>query len=139
MPYITDQNKGKVDPKLTDLLEHVASDKSFDAGHLNYVLTRTMLAFVEGRGLRYAQINAAIGAVECAKMELYRRVAGPYEDVKIAENGDVYSDVLLSKPPKVVHAHNFPYYDTDADQQRAEDDGTPPKPSPNHGKIQGRR
>jgi len=36
-------------------------------------------------------INAIIGALECAKLELYRRVAAPYEDDKIAENGDVYT------------------------------------------------
>ena len=32
-----------------------------------------------------------MGALECAKLELYRRVAAPYEDVKIMENGDVYT------------------------------------------------
>ena len=33
-----------------------------------------------------------IGVLECAKLELYRRVAAPYEDDKIDENGDVYQD-----------------------------------------------
>ena len=28
--------------------------------------------------------------MECAKLELYRRVAAPYEDLKISEAGDVY-------------------------------------------------
>ena len=36
-------------------------------------------------------LNAIIGALECAKLELYRRVAAPYEDDKIIENGDVYT------------------------------------------------
>jgi len=31
-----------------------------------------------------------VGVLECAKMELYRRVAAPYEDKKKEENGDVY-------------------------------------------------
>lgn len=31
-----------------------------------------------------------IGALECCKLELYRRIAAPYEDIKIGENGDVY-------------------------------------------------
>jgi len=39
----------------------------------------------------------AIGALECAKLELYRRVAAPYEDTKIAENGDVYDPELLTE------------------------------------------
>lgn len=40
--------------------------------------------------LSYADINEAIGALECAKLELYRRIAVPYENRKLAENGDVY-------------------------------------------------
>ena len=40
---------------------------------------------------RYAHLNEAIGVLECAKLELYRRVAAPYEDEKIAESGDVYT------------------------------------------------
>jgi hypothetical protein len=28
--------------------------------------------------------------MDCAKLELYRRVAAPYEDEKMAEAGDVY-------------------------------------------------
>ena len=30
-----------------------------------------------------------IGALECCKQEYYRAVVGPYEDIKIEENGDV--------------------------------------------------
>jgi hypothetical protein len=33
-----------------------------------------------------------IGALECAKLELYRRLASPYEDLKIADNGDIYQE-----------------------------------------------
>jgi hypothetical protein len=39
--------------------------------------------------LRYYHINKAIGVLECIKLEFYRRVAAPYEDVKIKESGDV--------------------------------------------------
>jgi len=34
-------------------------------------------------------MNDAIGALEGAKLELYRRVISKYEDKKIMENGDV--------------------------------------------------
>jgi hypothetical protein len=27
--------------------------------------------------------------LECCKLELYRKIAAPYEDIKIQENGDV--------------------------------------------------
>ena len=43
-----------------------------------------------GSRVEYARINELIGVLECAKLELYRRIAVPYEDTKIAENGDVY-------------------------------------------------
>ena len=36
------------------------------------------------------ELNAAIGVLECAKLELYRRVVAMYEDGKIKENGDVF-------------------------------------------------
>jgi hypothetical protein len=39
--------------------------------------------------LRYYHINKAVGVLECIKMEFYRRVAAPYEDTKIEQNGDV--------------------------------------------------
>lgn len=61
-------------------------------GELNYVVTRLIDQYLRDRGgLRYAQINEVIGVLECAKLELYRRLAAPYEDRKIAENGDTYT------------------------------------------------
>ena len=41
--------------------------------------------------LSYAEINRIIGALECAKLEIYRRLAVPYEDEKIILNGDVFN------------------------------------------------
>lgn len=35
-------------------------------------------------------MDAITGVVRCCQMELYRRVAVPYEEKKIVENGDVY-------------------------------------------------
>jgi hypothetical protein len=40
--------------------------------------------------VRYAHLNEAIGVLECAKLELYRRIAAPYEDRKMGETGEVY-------------------------------------------------
>jgi hypothetical protein len=63
-----------------------------DAGELNYVLTKIIDDYmVRNGGVRYARLNEVIGALECVKLELYRRVAAPYEDRKMAENGEVYS------------------------------------------------
>ena len=66
------------------------------AGDLNFLFTHFIVKFLKFRGLDYSNINEAIGALECAKLELYRRVAAPYEDTKIAENGDVYPANLLT-------------------------------------------
>ncbi len=59
-------------------------------GDLNFLLTRVLVRFL-GDSPRYKDYNTAIGALECAKLELYRRMVAPYEDLKLAENGDVYS------------------------------------------------
>ena len=54
---------------------------------MNYLISTLMNAFYERN---YADLNAAIGVLECAKMEFYRRVVAPYEDTKIKANGDVF-------------------------------------------------
>jgi len=59
-------------------------------GELNYLVTTLALRYLEQHGTSYATINDIVGAFECAKSEFYRRVAAPYEEKKIAENGDVY-------------------------------------------------
>lgn len=59
-------------------------------GELNYCITTLILAYLAGRPVGYDTINSVVGVLECAKLELYRRLAAPYEDAKIAANGDVY-------------------------------------------------
>lgn len=58
-------------------------------GELNYMITIIIKQYLGGSP-NYTRINEAIGALECAKLELYRRIAVPYEEEKIKENGDVY-------------------------------------------------
>jgi len=58
-------------------------------GDLNYAFTVIAQAYLKEQGLNYQHINDIIGALEGCKLELYRRVAAPYEDDKIAQNGDV--------------------------------------------------
>lgn len=64
---------------------------AISAGELNYLITSIVDEYLLYKGLRYETINEAIGVLECAKLELYRRIASPYEDKKIKINGDVYS------------------------------------------------
>lgn len=60
-------------------------------GELNYAITCLINGYIEEHGKGYSTLNSAIGVLECAKLELYRRIVAPYEDTKIIENGDVYS------------------------------------------------
>jgi hypothetical protein len=60
-------------------------------GELNFLLTSIANSYLAARGRSYATFNDVIGALECAKLEMYRRLVAPYEDRKMIENGDVYS------------------------------------------------
>lgn len=59
-------------------------------GELNFKFTSDINYYIVNKGLSYQTINDIVGALEGAKLEFYRRVAAPYEDTKIKENGDVY-------------------------------------------------
>jgi hypothetical protein len=59
-------------------------------GDLNFVLTKVCLEYLELNNQNYQTYNDIIGALECCKLEMYRRSVAPYEDTKIASNGDVY-------------------------------------------------
>ncbi len=87
MPYITQEERPKYDKLLIELIEVLKAlpVESVD-GNLNYVVTRIIK---EVYPLRYFHINRAMGVLECIKQEFYRRVAAPYEDTKIEQNGDV--------------------------------------------------
>lgn len=61
-----------------------------DCGQLNYTITRYIQRYIDTKGECYQTYNDIIGALEGAKLELYRRQIGRYEDIKIHENGDVY-------------------------------------------------
>lgn len=65
------------------------------SGELNFMLTNTIVAYMQHHGLSYKIINDIVGALEGAKMEFYRRVAIPYENKKILANGDVYPEEIV--------------------------------------------
>jgi hypothetical protein len=84
MPYITKERReaiaGGVHPE--------------NGGELNFAITALVDRYLARKnGFRYSDLNEVLGAIEAAKLELYRRVAGPYEDRKIAEAGDVYTSI----------------------------------------------
>lgn len=71
-----------------DRLRDIAD--ALDVGGLTWAVTILVDEWVSGSGVQYARLAHAVGALECAKLELYRRVAAPYEDTKVRLNGDVY-------------------------------------------------
>lgn len=62
-----------------------------NAGELNYAIT-DLIQFYLGSAPNYQRYNDVLGALEGAKLELYRRRIAPYEDTKIKQNGDVYDE-----------------------------------------------
>jgi hypothetical protein len=80
MPYIKEEDRDRV---WTDT-------HPTNAGELNYLFTQIAINYFEEQGGRYQQVNDILGALEGCKLEFYRRLAAPYEDKKIQENGDVY-------------------------------------------------
>jgi hypothetical protein len=56
-------------------------------GDINYVFSR-VLGGLMGQ-ITYGKVAMITGVLENIKQEFYRRAASPYEDKKIAENGDI--------------------------------------------------
>lgn len=61
------------------------------AGDLNYSITKILHNYLEQCEWSYASLNLVVGVLECAKLELYRTIAAPYEDKKRKENGSISS------------------------------------------------
>lgn len=84
MPYITQDRRDVFDAQLDALGDALES-----GGEINYCVYRLCLRFLERKGMSYNTSMIPFSALGAAQMELYRRIIAPYEDVKIAENGDV--------------------------------------------------
>jgi hypothetical protein len=81
MPYIKQEDRAKFGG-LKDMHPETA-------GELNFCISTLVAEYMGRKGLNYAQVNEVVGALECSKLEVYRRVAAPYEDTKISDNGDI--------------------------------------------------
>jgi hypothetical protein len=93
MPYIPQNVREAINDNLTfEGLDWVPEN----AGELNFLISTFIANYIRTKGLKYAVVNEMVGALECAKMELNRVIIGPYEDIKIAENGPVYDGILRS-------------------------------------------
>lgn len=94
MPYIPQTQRNDIH---FDLLAEGTDWVPENAGELNFLVSTFIANYIRTKGLKYAVVNEMIGALECAKLELNRVIIGPYEDIKIAENGAVYDGILPSE------------------------------------------
>ncbi|MEK7310064.1 MAG: hypothetical protein AAB038_04530 [Planctomycetota bacterium] len=88
MPYIDQSSRKAIEPELKALirkLKSIPQDKI--DGHINYCISTMMKELYKPS---YYNYNRMMGVVACVGQELYRRLAAPYEDKKIKENGDVF-------------------------------------------------
>jgi len=84
VPYIKKERREEI----------LGGSRPRDAGELNFAITVLVDNYLQDwGGTKYSNLNEVVGAMECAKMELYRRIAAPYEDKKIKEAGDVYKSI----------------------------------------------
>lgn len=93
MPYITKEKRLVLDRYINDLSAAITSNHSNEdimniMGDLNYSITR-LCASIVSENITYSKVGIITGVLENVKQEFYRRIAVPYEENKIVENGDV--------------------------------------------------
>lgn len=89
MPYIKINNRERfVNLPLSEL-----GKSDINVGELNFILSTVINNYLQTKSVNYNNLNEVIGVLECCKQELYRRIVAPYENIKIIENGDVYSNI----------------------------------------------
>ena len=92
MPYIDPIERVKLDGLIEPLVQELSRSICIgQAGKLNYTDARIVFLALQKRTMSYYALNELIGALECCKLELYRRLVGPYEDVAKDKNGDVFN------------------------------------------------
>lgn len=87
MPYVAEESRDEITP----LLPTVSAVGAMSVGELNYFITSVLDRYITHNHLTYSTINELVGVLECVKLELYRRVAAPYEEHKQSRHGDVYN------------------------------------------------
>jgi hypothetical protein len=92
MPHIEQRERDGIDPRREGRRN---GGECEGPGELNWVLTEVIIGYLLANGLRYRTCNDIVGALDNAKDEFQRLVQHPYEDKKIAENGNAYPEEVL--------------------------------------------
>ena len=94
MPYIDEQERVELDSQIDNMILAIRNNKtnlnnphdfSNYLGRINYCFSRIIYGVM--RDVSYRNIAMVTGVLENIKQEYYRRVAEPYEDIKIRQNG----------------------------------------------------
>lgn len=88
MPYIARKDRAPYQRAVSELAALVPSDRTARPGHMNYIIS-LLIRRVYGESMRYADHNEVVGLLACVQQEFYRRATAPYEDEKIAAEGDL--------------------------------------------------
>lgn len=94
-PYVDAKTRAVFNHEFRLALDAV---RDCEPGELCYALTRLVDTWL-GSTPTYDDFAVAIGVLETAKLELYRRRVAPYEDFKRTANGDVYSENKNASSP----------------------------------------
>lgn len=85
MPYILKYDRTKFKIIEDELNKNIINN----SGELNYIITSICLNYLKHNGLKYENLNNVEGVLKCVADEIYRRITGPYEDIKIEQNDDL--------------------------------------------------
>ena len=96
MPYIDKDERPELDNAIQTIVEAIRANKvnlnnphdiSSHLGRINYAFSRILCNLMGNPS--YNKIAMITGVIENIKQEFYRRIASPYEDQKINQNGDI--------------------------------------------------
>lgn len=96
MPYINEDERKELDEAIYHMVESIRNSKcslynphefANYLGRINYCFSRVIMGVM--KTISYKNIAMATGVLENIKQEFYRRLAAPYEDKKMLENGDI--------------------------------------------------
>ena len=82
-PYLHEEIKRRLDKERYFPCMHTP-------GELNNQITESCLRYLADHEENYQTYNDIIGAIECAKLEMYARMVHPYECQKCIDNGDIF-------------------------------------------------
>jgi len=97
MPYIKQEKRDVLDPAIDELFTRLINLQLDDESNnmeenITYIFTKVLKRCY---GERTGEINDALGILSTVQLEFYRRVAAPFADQNIYDNGDIDTDTKV--------------------------------------------